>query len=342
MLHLPAETPQDPADAAVDIARSSGSLESNTSAGSSLSPPSLDTSHSTSSTTSAASSTNPSPCPSILLRSNSDITFPTSRSASASPNISFAPLPQTEPRKRNKSHQLGVAARSRLLRHRRMLRENGIDPNSVPYQYGPGSGVAGGEGYQDSFGPVEVREAEPGVDADEEAGTRHHRHRAAGDASEDPFVALGKLIKGAGRTLFKSISMRDMRSKEKEDTSKAAAEGPGDGEQGGPRRSGSLKEKPVRGSQNDAQDAAHKPEYDGERVPSLDGAAWEQEIAQDSWDQLLSDTLTASTAQSQDKGASQERLSLDVAAAGSRQSVVDDAGVAASEAGSPISEAYAQ
>ncbi|KAI0707965.1 hypothetical protein C8Q76DRAFT_136800 [Earliella scabrosa] len=299
---------------AADTLRSSGSLESNASAGSSsLSAPSLDTSHSTSSATSAASSLNPSPCPSILIRSHSDLTIPPPRSNTSSPSITFAPLPQTEPRKRSSSHQLGVAARSRLLRHRRMLRE-GIDPNSVPYPYGPGSGVAGGKGYQDSSdqGPVEVREAQAGVDAPEEAGARRHRSRAVSDPSEDALLALGKLVKGAGKTIWKSLSMKDLRSKEREAAGKAAAEagheeeqgkqgeagpeekqeqehGPGQEQEQGPAqeerpRAGSLSEKqtPVQRGE-----AVHLFDDEEPRPPSAEGV-WEEEIVQESWKQLLS------------------------------------------------------
>ncbi|KAI9069192.1 hypothetical protein FKP32DRAFT_1600059 [Trametes sanguinea] len=81
---------------------------------------------------SAASSAAPSPCPSILRSSSSSLTLP---SRTGSPSITFAPLPTTEPRKRSGVHPLGVAARSRLLRHRRMLREQGLHPDDVPYPY---------------------------------------------------------------------------------------------------------------------------------------------------------------------------------------------------------------
>ena len=128
-----------------------------------------------------------------------------------------------------------------------MLRE-GIDPNSVPYPYGPGSGVAGGKDSCDQ-GPVEVREAQAGVDAHEEAGARRHRSRAVSDPSEDALLALGKLVKGAGKTIWKSLSMKDLRSKEREAAGKAAAETGHEEEQGkqgeaGPERTQEQEHRP--------------------------------------------------------------------------------------------------
>lgn len=325
---------------AVVTARSSGSLESNastsrnsnTSTGSSISAPSLDTSHSTDSTSSAASSTNPSPCPSILIRSSSSLTIPGTRSGSSSPNISFAPLPQTEPRKRNATRQLGVAARSQLLRHRRMLREQGYDPNSVPYPYGPGSGVEGGRGYpthMEDGGPVEIREAEAGVDADEEMSARAHRNRALSDPSEDALVSLGKLMKGAGRALWKSMSMRDIRAKEKEAAAKAA-EGAQDGSAGGHRderpRGGSLRGTSVPPPRNkavhlfDHNDEAHPPSAEGE------GGVWEEEIPAESWKKLLSDTPATSEPPAEDDEASEHSTSTELGRSGSQRTSVVEVG----------------
>ncbi|KAI0807911.1 hypothetical protein C8Q74DRAFT_101258 [Fomes fomentarius] len=290
-----------------DTGRSSGSLESNASAGSSsLSAPSLDTSnsHSTSSATSAASSTDPSPCPSILIRSNSETIIPPPRSNTSSPSITFAPLPQTEPRKRSSSHQLGVAARSRLLRHRRMLRENGVDPHSVPSPYGQGSGVAGGKGYvyQDSFEQPHVKSKS--ADENDEEASRRHRNRVVSDPNEDALMALGKLMKGAGKTLLKSLSMRDMRSKEREAAAKladAAAAEPlplleSEGHEGQvPARGGSLRERRVTGERTEA---VHLFDGDDDRRRSEDGGVCEEDIPQEAWKMLLSDVAPTSEPES--------------------------------------------
>ena len=325
-----------------DTARSSGSLESNTSASSSPSAdrsstgssstsqsvPSLTTtSTSTSTTASAASSKTPSPCPSIL-RSNSapPSAFPTlsstSSSAGSSPNVTFAPLPQTEPRKRNSSHPLGVAARSRLLRHRRMLRERGLNPDDYPYhyqqqqqqqyqyqqqyqqqyQYGYGSGVESGDPhpYVEDGAAVEFPEIQ-GEDGQEEH-VRVRRSRTMSDTGregeeEDPFVALGKLVKGAGKTLWKSLSMRDMRAKEREGAKAKDKDkdkgGKGAGAEKQPRTSeggGSVQEKEAV-PRRSIVGTGHLFDDDSGAAPprtSEEGGVWEEEVTEDSWKKLLS------------------------------------------------------
>ncbi|RDX46985.1 hypothetical protein OH76DRAFT_1527198 [Lentinus brumalis] len=315
-------------DPAIGTARSSGSLESSaststdTSTGSSLSAPSLETSHSTDSTASAASSTTPSPCPSILIRSSSSLTVPGTRSGSSSPNISFAPLPQLEPRKRNSSRQLGVAARSHLLRQRRMLREQSYDSNSVPYPYGPGSGVEGGQVYVEHMpegGPVEIREAQAGVDAEEEMGARGHRSRAVSDPSEDALASLGKLMKGAGRALWKSVSMRDIRAREKVEAAKAAEAGQ-DEAPGGERiqrpRGGSLRGKKPRNN------TVHLFDHGEEHQPSAEGGVWEEEIPEESWKKLLSDSPATSEPVEDEQGSEHRPSSEFARSASQRTSIV--------------------
>ncbi|TBU35408.1 hypothetical protein BD311DRAFT_1779 [Dichomitus squalens] len=277
-----------------DTVRSSGSLESNGSASTSStapSVPSLDTSHSTvseSSTTSLASSKAPSPCPSILRSSSAPPQdFPTS-SASSSPNVTFAPLPQTEQRKRHPSHQLGVAARSRLLRHRRMLREGRVDPDDPSYhQYGPGSGIAGGKGAVDTYGPDGENVQSPSeghgeMGEGEEGYPRRRRSRAPSEPQEDPLVALGRLMKGATKTLWRSLSMRDMRVQERED-GQAVPDG-AERQEGRP-ASRSRREKR---SAPPRVGAVHLFEDDEGRHVSDEGGVWEEEVSEESLKKLLS------------------------------------------------------
>ncbi|KAL1937624.1 hypothetical protein VTO73DRAFT_13010 [Trametes versicolor] len=289
-------------NAVLDSARSSGSLEStgshntdgttpsNASDTTTTSVPSLDasghtaSSSSRSSTTDAsasesvASSTTPSPCPSIL-RSSSNLTLP---SRTNSPSISFAPLPSIAPRKRNSPHPLGVAARSRLLRHRRMLREHGLNPDEVPYPYGPGSGVMGGPGDTTTglgWGE-EIREAEAGVDAHEDAkaARAQTRTRAMSDPSEaDALVSLGRMVKGAGKTLWRSISMKDVRAK---DAAKPDAEQP----------------PPLPGTQPSTEEPQEQPPVktavhlfdDDTPPPAVEGGVWEEVVEEEGWKKLLS------------------------------------------------------
>ncbi|KAI0351529.1 hypothetical protein OH77DRAFT_1367816, partial [Trametes cingulata] len=319
-------------DAVLDSARSSGSLESSGSAASastslsatestasastSTSVPSLAATGRTASTSSrassvsasasasAASSTTPSPCPSILRSSSSNLTLP---SRTGSPSITFAPLPTTEPRKRNSAHPLGVAARSRLLRHRRMLREHGLNPDEVPYPYGPGSGIAGGmDAGNDSIwgdgdeGPVEIREAQAGVDADEDAravsARAGRRTRAMSDPAEtDALVSLGRLVKGAGKSLWRSISMKDVRSKEASANagkSAAPSESTPSPTEGAPQPAPTA---PATTGMTKAKSATlprktevHLFDDPDARPPSAEGGVWEEEVEQESWKKLLS------------------------------------------------------
>ncbi|KAI1791723.1 hypothetical protein LXA43DRAFT_1082532 [Ganoderma leucocontextum] len=309
-----------------DTARSSGSLESNASSslgadasGSSASSSSTSTSHSvpslttsSSTTASAASSKTPSPSPSIL-RSNSapPSAFPTV-SSPPSPNVTFAPLPQTEPRKRNSSHPLGVAARSRLLRHRRMLRERGLNPDDYQYHYQHEHqytyGVEGGTGFPTDADPHPYGEGDAAVEFPEMPGgeggeerVRVRRARTASDVrgeEEDPFVALGKLVKGAGKTLWKSLSMRDMRAKER-DAAKAkdkdgargdgqARTSEGEGRCGDQSQSRSVGEEAV--PRRCTVETVHLFEDDGATPPTAsgEGGVWEEEVTEDSWKKLLS------------------------------------------------------
>ncbi|KAI0374618.1 hypothetical protein BV20DRAFT_976713 [Pilatotrama ljubarskyi] len=313
-------------DAVLDPARSSGSLESNSSAAStaaststsaSLSAPDSTTSvpslaasgrtdstsscassTSTSASASAASSTTPSPCPSILRSSSSNLTLP---SRTGSPSITFAPLPTTEPRKRNSPHPLGVAARSRLLRHRRMLREHGLNPDEAPYPYGPGSGVMNDPSNDSIWGngderPVEVREAQAGVDADEDAravGSRggRHRTRAASDPAEgDALVSLGRLVKGAGKSLWRSISMKDVRAREASAETSALTSGSSPTADGAPQpqlvsATAMTKEKRATLPRKTEVHLFDDPDA---RPPSAEGGVWEEEVEQESWKKLLS------------------------------------------------------
>ncbi|KAI0332577.1 hypothetical protein GY45DRAFT_456623 [Cubamyces sp. BRFM 1775] len=258
-----------------------------------------------STSTSAASSTTPSPCPSILRLSSSNLTLP---SRTGSPSITFAPLPQVEPRKRGSPHPLGVAARSRLLRHRRMLREQGLHPDDVPYPYGPGSGIGGGLGMADpdagdggpwvEDGPVEIREAQAGVDADEDARARsvgrggQPRSRAMSDPSEgDALISLGRLVKGAGKTLWRSISMKDVRGKEGKASgsgSTSGAAGPESPAEGQEQRSPPSSMSSERRATLPRKTEVHLFDDPEARPPSADGGVWEEVVEEESWKKLLS------------------------------------------------------
>ncbi|KAL7283810.1 hypothetical protein ACG7TL_003250 [Trametes sanguinea] len=321
-----------PALAATGSTASTSTSSSTTSSLTSLSVPATPASAGPSPSPSAASSTAPSPCPSILRSSSSSLTLP---SRTGSPSITFAPLPTTEPRKRSGVHPLGVAARSRLLRHRRMLREQGLHPDDVPYpypyseqdqgqdgqyaqyqyRYGPGSGVQGGLGVMDDPPDTgrwgeEIREAEAGVDADEDARARAvggrgrgPRGRTVSDPGEgDPLVSLGRLVKGAGKSLWRSISMKEVRSKETRLAEPTAEPGPV------PDAQCSAHPPPASDEQTQAQENGPPPpraapkersatlprktevhlfDDPGTRTPSAEGGVWEEDVDEESLKKLL-------------------------------------------------------
>ncbi|TCD65929.1 hypothetical protein EIP91_001997 [Steccherinum ochraceum] len=144
-----------------------------------------------------------------------------SHATTSTSTISFAPLPDLAPRKRKSTVQLGVAARSNMLRNRRMFmaaqeealrmaeEQEGIqvisaDPNgikspsdsAVMYVHGGTRGprMVGPQGWSDTYepNPIHYLPRDPGL---------------AEDAVEDAFIALGKMVKGAGKSLWKKMSV---------------------------------------------------------------------------------------------------------------------------------------
>ncbi|OBZ69162.1 hypothetical protein A0H81_10917 [Grifola frondosa] len=237
--------------------------------------------------TSSQTSRNPSPSPSpSILRSSSSLTLP---SRTGSPKITFAPLPPTEPRKRNTSLQLGVAARSRLLRHRRMLRERGLSSLDIQYFYS-----ANGTPLFEEI-PVEVREAEPGEPVHEETRLERtpprsrprrlerererERERSNQDPAEDAFASLGKLVKGVGRTIWRRKSKKDMCETDPERPD-------GDGE----KHTGVA-------AVVEAKQGVHLFEDDGNREDSGegDGSVWVEEISGETLRRLLSNSAPGTT-----------------------------------------------
>ncbi|KDQ61246.1 hypothetical protein JAAARDRAFT_32245 [Jaapia argillacea MUCL 33604] len=124
--------------------------------------------------------------------------------SSGSPSIKFAPLPETEKRTRHPSFQLGVGARSRMLRNRKMMAH---DPNQPPSSLPP---------------------THPNYPSYHPDAVNHHR-RSRGDGTrpnwsdiqptpghgiggpghtEDPIIALGKLVKDASVHLWRRVSTK--------------------------------------------------------------------------------------------------------------------------------------
>lgn len=124
-----------------------------------------------------------------ILRASTSFTLP-SRT-----NVTFAPLPPIEPRRRKSSVQLGVAARSRLLHHRRMLREHGIPPTPSNIQ---------------ALQALEPPPPAPVWDHDLASPAEEIEPDDLGiDPAEQAFAAIGRFVKGASRTLFRRKSRKD-------------------------------------------------------------------------------------------------------------------------------------
>ncbi|KAI8982875.1 hypothetical protein BD414DRAFT_491416 [Trametes punicea] len=189
-----------------------------------------------------------------------------------------------------------------------MLREQGFHPDDAaaypyPYRYGPGSGIVGGLGVVDDPAEAgrwgeEIREAEAGVDADEDTraragGGRGHRSRAMSDPAEgDALVSLGRLVKGAGKSLWRSISMKEVRSKEGRPSDFAAGAGSEEGAAGA-RAEGDGQQPPVPMRKEKSATLPRKTEvhlFDDPdaRAPSDEGGVWEEVVEEESWKKLLS------------------------------------------------------
>jgi len=106
----------------------------------------------------------------------------TSTSSLRSQNVQFAPLPEIAPRKRKSSAPLGMAARRQLAERRR---QRLIEMNGNPMW----------------------------TDEEMEQQARRSSGQREYTEDDDPFLVLGKLVKDAGRQLWKKMSNKDLKSK---------------------------------------------------------------------------------------------------------------------------------
>lgn len=197
------------------------------------------------------------PTRSSILRTSSTGSIPDK-------NISFAPLPHIEPRRRKSNVALGVAARSRMLAIRRQLREQGINPNlasQLPLHY-PSDGSP----------PIPIWEHDPEAELrdepDDDLGT---------DPAEEAFAAIGKFVKGATRTLFRRKSSKDV----KDDNAPPPS--------------------PVGGASGKKVSRSRSMEHLFSSSPastdpqSEEGGVWEEEVGTDTWAQLRARTQSETT-----------------------------------------------
>ncbi|KAF9469441.1 hypothetical protein BDZ94DRAFT_1244473 [Collybia nuda] len=136
---------------------------------------------------SVGSSSNPSPTGILGSRS-------TSASTSSLPapilNVTFAPLPQLAPRRRRSTAPLGMAARGQLVRRRREYMDQAYANNPM-------------------WTDEELAEQQRVAYAE--------RMKLEEEEGEDPFVALGKMVKVASKNIWRKVSQKDLSKKRKKD-----------------------------------------------------------------------------------------------------------------------------
>ncbi|KAJ7171950.1 hypothetical protein C8R46DRAFT_1084321, partial [Mycena filopes] len=124
--------------------------------------------------------------------------------SSTSLNVKFAPLPQLAPRRRRSNAPLGIASRGLMMRRRR-------------------AGMPGYDMNGDALPPTpmwtdeEVQRHTAAILA-ERAGQTPTSTNPRGDGDDDPFMTLGRLMKGAGKQFWRKVQH------------KKPGEGPGEGE----------------------------------------------------------------------------------------------------------------
>ncbi|THH28211.1 hypothetical protein EUX98_g5983 [Antrodiella citrinella] len=237
-----------------------------------------------SSTSTDASSSSAPTIPSILKSSSAF-----SLASSSTVTISFAPLPDLAPRKRKSTVQLGVAARSNMLRSRRMYlitqeetlrmqneEQEGISvlplnsppplmgsptsESSVMYVHGGtrGPNMATPGGWSSSYSDQLPKD--PGL---------------AEDAVEDAFLALGRAFKGAGRTLWRKMSVSKLRTSDElardraAESEKRSIAAPGSYREDKTKKQGSKGRRSPKGWSSDDMTAVLASEEGGRDVLSL-------------------------------------------------------------------------
>ncbi|KAJ7163572.1 hypothetical protein C8R43DRAFT_990109 [Mycena crocata] len=109
--------------------------------------------------------------------------------STSSLNVKFAPLPQLAPRKRRSTAPLGIASRALMMRRRR-AGTPGYDMNGDPLPPTP-----------PMWSEEEVERHTQRILA-ERSGQMPPRERDI----DDPFLTLGKMVKGAGKQLWRKVN----------------------------------------------------------------------------------------------------------------------------------------
>ncbi|TFK72713.1 hypothetical protein BDN72DRAFT_855257 [Pluteus cervinus] len=156
--------------------------------------------------------------------------------------VKFAPLPELAPRKRRSTVPLGMAARAQLVRRRRAMM--GMDPDG--YEVDQGQMIDGVSASNALWTPEEIQRSGGRIVVKYQSDEGHDRlangkGKSSGSGSvgggggggrtprrrkqpmdggypgdEDPFVSLGKMVKGAGKQLWRKVSQTQTQEEEKE------------------------------------------------------------------------------------------------------------------------------
>ncbi|KAG6900674.1 hypothetical protein C0993_005907 [Termitomyces sp. T159_Od127] len=121
-------------------------------------------------------------------------------SLNGKPNVKFAPLPELTPRKRRYTAPLGVAARSQMVLQRRQMR--GMDMNTY---------------HSHPVWTEEELERQRELAMQEGRRRQNQHHFVFEDDAEDPFLAFGKMVKDAGKTILRKVSIKDLSRKDRKD-----------------------------------------------------------------------------------------------------------------------------
>ncbi|KAG6864988.1 hypothetical protein C0991_005810 [Blastosporella zonata] len=116
-------------------------------------------------------------------------------------NVKFAPLPELAPRRRRSAAPLGMAARTQMVARRRQQRVIHIEP----YQNNP-------------MWTEEELEQQRQLAISESWRRISQRHVAQDDPdAEDPFIALGRAMKDAGRSIWRKVSKEQTKEQQQKE-----------------------------------------------------------------------------------------------------------------------------
>ncbi|KAF8808972.1 hypothetical protein BYT27DRAFT_7254863 [Phlegmacium glaucopus] len=262
----------------------------------------------------------PTPTTTVETTQSELTTLPTTSNATASSsslptlNVKFAPLPELLPRKRRSTVPLGMAARGQARRRRSGYKDRNAPPmwtagGSEEYRRQQEELAARHARFAAYAAYAAAREEERDDDDDDDDIDWHRQRRRRGrkkgknvDEVDDPLLVIGRMVKVAGRTLWKRVSHKDVAAAAVAATAISTPEsqegskdtGDGHSNTGSPTPTKASKPPspalpPIPGTTTSIVDDHHVEEYEeGEREEGVEGEAWEE----DSFPRNISQTET--------------------------------------------------